>query len=44
MEFESRWRLLGIASNSKCDLESQLGFLVEEEKTIPWCGMNFIPY
>ena len=43
-----------IASNSKCDLESQLGFLVEEGKmnlgflviegkTIPWCGMKSIP-
>ena len=38
-----------IASNSNCDLKSQLGFLVEEGKinlgflrvkgkTIPWCG------
>ena len=44
-----------IASNSNCDLESQLGFLVEEGKinlgfliiegkTIPWCGRKSIPY
>ena len=43
-----------IASNFKCDLESQLGFLVEEGKidlgflviegkTIPWCGLKSIP-
>ena len=39
------------ASNFNCDLESQLGFLIEEgkinlcllvaeEKTIPWCEGN----
>ena len=44
-----------IASNSNCDLESQLGFLVKEGKinlgfliiegkTISWCGMKSIPY
>ena len=42
------------ASKSNCDLESQLGFLVEEGKinlgflvvegkAIPWCGRKFIP-
>ena len=44
-----------IASKSNCDLESQLGFLVEEGKInlgflvvegkiIPWCGRKSIPY
>ena len=32
-----------IASNSNCDLESQLGFIVEEGKTISWCGRKSIP-
>ena len=32
-----------IASNSNCDLESQLGFLVEEGNTISWCGRKSIP-
>ena len=43
-----------IASNSNCDLESQLGFLIEEGKinlgflvvegkTIPWCEGNLFP-
>ena len=44
-----------IVSNSNCDLESQLGFLIEdgkinlgflvvEGKTILWCGRKSIPY
>ena len=44
-----------IASNSNCDLESQLGLLIEEGKinlgflvvegkTILWCGRKSIPY
>ena len=44
-----------IAPNFNCDLESQLGFLIEEgeinlgflgvkRKTIPWCERKSIPY
>ena len=57
---DNRWNLSQggdcweIASNSNCDLKSQLGFLVEEGKinlgflvvegkTIPWCKMKSIP-